>query len=262
MGMAAGPLPPETVVIGTLRRHSGLEPVLDAVETAGHAPEQQWLWTELALLGERWAPLRHPFYRAWAAGRIGARALALFASEYDHALAALALAARRAADLAETHTRPELEARLALAAAAAEGQLELWRRFAGTAGWSGLAAWCYAEDPFPDTLACAAAWTGGAERSLAEHLVAIHAIETMQARLAEPLRDGLAIAPAPLAEQGFFGLGAWHADAAALAEHTLRAIGASRDPFALLATAQTVHRAHWAMLDAICEHLGQRADAG
>src|SRR5262249_36164656 len=104
-------------------------------------------WQQQADLGrvER-SVLEHPFCSRWAAGELRPEELAAYASEYDHAAAAVAAAAARAA---------ELDPRFATAAAEERRQLGCWREFSRAVGWGGMAAWRYAEEPLPETVECA-----------------------------------------------------------------------------------------------------------
>jgi pyrroloquinoline quinone (PQQ) biosynthesis protein C len=56
------------------------------------------LFERLAEISERWNVLRHPFYVRWERGELERAELAFYASEYRHAVSALAAAASAAGD--------------------------------------------------------------------------------------------------------------------------------------------------------------------
>ncbi|HEY7633766.1 MAG TPA: hypothetical protein VH817_23910 [Thermoleophilaceae bacterium] len=136
-----------------------------------------------------WSTLEsHPFIRRWLDGELTADELQAFAAEHYHAVLALEQAARRAARLSDGLLADELR-RYADEQAEALGLL---CRFATATGWG--QAWYFAEDPLPETVACARALSGeGEERELALHLVTIHTVESALAELA-PLQLATLIA--------------------------------------------------------------------
>src|SRR5881397_3792493 len=103
-----------------------------------------WFWTEVALLRERWDVLEHPFYRRWSAGQLRPGDLQLYASEYHHAVVAIADASRSAAALADG----ELAPRLVEHAGEELAHIDLWMRFARATGWRAGRGWFYAEEPY------------------------------------------------------------------------------------------------------------------
>ncbi len=144
---------------------------------------------------QRWSTAAHPFHQRWCAGALTGDDLRASASEHHHAVLALARAARSAAELAARSVAApshcgDLVPALRRAAVLRERELDLWYEFAAAVGWRG-SPWCYAEDPLPETVACARDWVGDGHRDLAEQLATIHAIESIQARLAPVQRDAL-----------------------------------------------------------------------
>jgi pyrroloquinoline-quinone synthase len=125
--------------------------------------------------------LEHRFYQRWSAGELGARELSCYASEYRHAVIALAEASRRAAAKAPPAHAPLLHAHAAEEAA----HVALWEEFARATGAraGGAAA------ALPETEACVRAWTEGED--LLEHLAVLYAIEASQPQVARTKLDGL-----------------------------------------------------------------------
>lgn len=265
-GHGSAGLPIPHCDISTLRFHSSRlrapDPSIDDVAAALPASAHDWLWTELDLLAERWDVLRHPFSIRWSAGELGRRDLALYASEYDHAVVALASASRRAADRAATALDAGLAADLWAYADKAERHIALWRSFARGAGWCAGTAWCYAEDPLIETVDCARAWAGDEDRTLAEHLICLYAIELAQPRLAElelaGLRAHYGFDEGPATEY-FRVRAASDGEYATLARLALRRLPKPQDPFQVLRTASTACRAHWLLLNGLSEHLQRSA---
>jgi pyrroloquinoline quinone (PQQ) biosynthesis protein C len=134
-------------------------------------------------LGEvEWNVLEHPFCVRWALGELAFEELTLFAGEYEHAVAATAAAAARAA---------ALDPSLAALAAEESRQLSCWRAFSRAVGWGGLASWTYGEDPLPETEECARSWGGDESRTPAEHLETLRAIDAVEAPVSEVMLNGL-----------------------------------------------------------------------
>src|SRR5436309_5731912 len=106
-----------------------------------------WFWTEVALLRERWDVLEHPFYRRWSAGQLRPGDLQLYASEYHHAVVAIATASKRAADRAQGELADALRAH----AAEEEDHIGLWMDFARGTGWCKGDGWFFGEDPYEET---------------------------------------------------------------------------------------------------------------
>lgn len=126
--------------------------------------------------------LEHPFCARWAAGELSGAEIAAYASEYDHAVAAIAAAAARAA---------ALDPRFADAAAEELRQLGSWRAFSRAVGWGGIAAWTYGEEPLAGTEECARVWSGDGLETLAELLGTLAAIDATQAAVGEVMLSGL-----------------------------------------------------------------------
>lgn len=192
----------------------------------------------------RWNVLDHPFYLRWERGELSRDELAFYAGEYRHAVVALADAAAGAARQAAPELRPQLEAH----AAEEAGHIALWDDFtAAIGGDPGAAA-------NPETAACARAWAGDGERGLLPSLVALYAIESGQPAIADTKRHGLrefygcASGPATAYFDLHSELDREHAAAArALIEPRL----APANEDALVAEAEAVLRANWALLDGV-----------
>jgi len=184
------------------------------VEDERHPAATEWFWTELRLLRERWDVFSHAFYARWATEAPRPGALRDYAEEHDHLVQALATVARRAAEKADGLLGDVLAEHLITV----DARVSQWREFARDTGWGAEEAWHYASDPYPETVACVSAWQGEPGRGLALDLVTLAS--------AEPEPD-------PVVRAGLEGL---LPDA---------------DPFALLGQAEAVHRAYWAVLDAL-----------
>jgi pyrroloquinoline-quinone synthase len=202
------------------------------------------LWTRLEQARTRWNVLEHPFYQRWSCGELERDELAAYAGQYRHAVSALADAAVGAARAADAELRPELAAH----AAEEAGHVALWDDFTRTIGGDTAA------EPYPETLACARAWSGDGDRALLPSLVALYAIESGQPAIADTKRRGL---------REFYGLETGPAtayfDLHAELDHehaaAERALIAPRlegeDIDALVAEAEAVLRANWELLDGV-----------
>jgi pyrroloquinoline quinone (PQQ) biosynthesis protein C len=227
-----------------------LEDAMNEVRTDRHPVDREWFWTELRLLRERWNVLRHPFYVRWTSGALIRRDLQIYAEEYDHLVVALAVISRHAADkasdlLADALSRHAEEER---------AHIELWRAFASATGWCRESYWAYASDPLPETIRCARDWVGEKSRPLGTDLVTLYVIEAPQPKIARSKLQGLLDAYGfreGSATQYFRLHIELDRDHAALAQAALEGCLRSADPFALLAQADAVHRAYWAMLDGV-----------
>ena len=200
---------------------------------------------------ERCNVLEHPFYQRWSAGELTRDELAVYAGQYRHAVSALAEAAANAARAAE----PELRAQLELHAGEEASHVALWDDFAHAMGGA-------ADAPAaPETAACAQAWAGDGERPLLASLVALYAIESGQPAIATTKNQGLTafydIQDGP--GTAYFAL---HAELdhehAAAGRALIEARLEGADEEALLATAESVLRANWELLDGV-ERLNGRA---
>ncbi|MBS1678322.1 MAG: hypothetical protein JST08_13160 [Actinobacteria bacterium] len=126
--------------------------------------------------------LEHPFCARWATGGLSFEELANYATEYEHAVTAIAgLAARVAAfdpsraDLAAEELR----------------QVSCWRAFSRAVGWGGMRAWTYGEDPLPGTRELARVWAGEGASTLPERLLTLEAIDAVQGAVSEVMLNGL-----------------------------------------------------------------------
>ncbi len=200
-------------------------------------------WTRLDEVRDRWDVLRHSFYQRWSQGELTGEELAFYSGQYRHAVVALADAGDAAASRADSALRDQL----AEHAAQERGHVALWDGFLSAVGGDAGA------EPTPETERCAATWAG-AERGLAEHLVALYAIEAAQPAISTTKREGLVAfygvdGPDALA---YFDLHAEldheHAEQDRRALETLLD-GADQD--ALIAEAERVLEANWRLLDGV-----------
>src|SRR4051812_39849784 len=118
------------------------------VEGRLHPASSEWLWSELAVLRERYALGNHPYVAAWRRAELARADRQLLATERDHVVVAMAAAVRRVGG-------PGADA-----VTLAEEELDGWRRFASASGWYGAQACFYGEDPFPETMALAQCLAG------------------------------------------------------------------------------------------------------
>jgi pyrroloquinoline-quinone synthase len=135
------------------------------------------VWERIEMARERWNVLRHPFYRRWSAGELGADELGLYSGQYRHAVEAIATMSRA---VATAHPdRPELQGH----ADEERDHVRLWDDFVEATGGSTGAA------PIPETAACVAEWTGDGDQLTT--LVRLYAIESGQPEISRTKRDGL-----------------------------------------------------------------------
>jgi pyrroloquinoline quinone (PQQ) biosynthesis protein C len=139
------------------------------VEGRLHPASSEWLWSELAVLRERYALGDHPYVVAWRRAELARTDLQLLATERDHVVVATAAALRRAGDV-----YPE-------AIALAEDEIHRWRRFAAATGWHRTCAWSYGEDPFPETLALARGLAGRDGAGAAETVARLYVLRIAHA---------------------------------------------------------------------------------
>jgi pyrroloquinoline-quinone synthase len=204
------------------------------------------LWSRLDDVRARWNVLEHPFYERWSAGELSREDLARYGGQYRHAVVALAEAAAHAAGAAAS-------VELAVHAGEEAAHVALWDGFAGAVGTDGP------QPPEPETAACAGTWSD-ARRDLLGDLVALYAIESAQPAIsrvkAEGLREHYGFASGPAT--AYFDLHA-ERDVEHAAEGreliTARLDGADED--AMVAEAERVLRANWALLDGV-ERLCER----
>ena len=115
---------------------------------------------------ERWNVLEHPFYTRWEAGELTREELARYASEYRHAVVALARAARTA----RLHADEEA------------AHIALWDEFASALGSE-------QHEPLPQTRCCAKAWAASDDGLGASAI--LYAIEAGQPAIAQTKLRGL-----------------------------------------------------------------------
>jgi pyrroloquinoline-quinone synthase len=201
------------------------------------------LWSRLADVHSRWNVLDHPFYVRWSRGELSSDDLARYAGQYRHAVVALARAADGAAHAATSFERAELAAHAGEEAA----HVALWDAFAGAAGTDGP------QEAEPETAACTAAWADES-RDLLGDLVALYAIESAQPAISRAKADGLrehygfAAGPAT----AYFDLHVVRdVEHAAEGRELIAARLNGADEDALVAEAERVLRANWALLDGV-----------
>jgi pyrroloquinoline quinone (PQQ) biosynthesis protein C len=217
--------------------------------TRSRFAQARWLWLEIGHRREYRDIPRHPFHRRWFGGQLTATDLQAYASEHHHAVVGLASAWRRAASLADGMLAEELTRR----ADEHERDLDCWCEFAVETGWGRSSAWYYAEDPLPETVACARVWSGGSHRSLPRHLVTLYAIESTQSRLASLQLDALIRHHGFADERGarFFRR---RLDAATENAGIVKAALTGHlpdDALALLRQAELACRSYWELLDGV-----------
>jgi pyrroloquinoline quinone (PQQ) biosynthesis protein C len=132
-----------------------------------------------------------------------------------------------------------------------EDYLDLSCEFAVATGWGG-SSWYFGEDPFPQTIACARAWSGES-RSLDRHLVTIYAIESLLAHTSPTQLDAL------IGRYGFdarsvqyFALRAERAAGdAALTQAALTSLLPLPSALHLVRHAELTYRSYWELLDGV-----------
>ncbi|HKZ13144.1 MAG TPA: hypothetical protein VJL81_04780 [Solirubrobacterales bacterium] len=191
----------------------------------GYRPTADLQWAERSAL-------EHPFCARWATGQLHFQDLALYASEYEHAVTAIAAAAARVAAL--DPTRADF-------AAEKQRRVSCWRDFSRAVGWGGMAAWTYAEEPLSETLECADAWRGDDTRTVDEHLRILRAIDAMQGAVGEVMLNGL------LRHYGF--------EEGPATEYFRLHTGTVEEPQS--AINEEVNRSYWLLLDGV-ESLARR----
>lgn len=202
-------------------------------------------WARLEALRERGDVLRHPFHRRWTRGEVGGDELAAFAGQYRHAVAGVAAACGAAARVApDVAIWDELEAR----ACEERRHVALWDAFAGAVGADP------ATTPTEWTRECVAAWAPPRGRSLGRTLIGLYVIEAGEAAVVADQREAL---------RRWYGVDDTSATAyfdvherldTGLAEHARSIIMWTRRPAddePMLAEAEHVLRARWALLDGI-----------
>jgi pyrroloquinoline-quinone synthase len=202
------------------------------------------LWNRIQEQHRCWNVLDHPFYERWSAGSLSHADLAVYASEYRHAVVALADAS---ADAAAAATDPAERAQLEAHATEEVEHIELWDGFAAAVGadLDRAPAW--------ETELCARQWIGY-RRSLAGQLAALYAIESAQPAISATKAAGLRMhygfetGPAT----AYFDV---HTERdlehAAEARALLERHAPGEDPEGLAAEAGRVLRSNWTLLDGV-----------
>jgi pyrroloquinoline-quinone synthase len=200
-------------------------------------------WSRIANIAERWNVLQHSFYVRWSAGELERDELTLYAGQYAHAVRALAEASRHAAAIAPS----PIAAELAEHASEEEDHVELWARFAGAVGAAPDAP------PLERTAACAQVW-GDRDRDLLATLVALYTVESAQPAIsrakAAGLREHYGIT-ATAATAYFDQHAVRDVEHAQAARELIDARLAGAETDALLAEAERVLAANWALLDGV-----------
>ncbi|MBA3302008.1 MAG: iron-containing redox enzyme family protein [Thermoleophilaceae bacterium] len=181
---------------------------------------------------KRYNVLEHPFYVRWSEGELSREDLALYASQYRHAVVALADASEGSDHAAEERAH-----------------VELWERFASECG-SG------ATEPFEETAECIASWTHAGDRL--ERLVTLYSIESTQPAISKTKLEGL------LTHYGFEpGAGTEYFEVHSERDHEhaaesralLEAEAGDADSERLAARAEAALAANWRLLDGVEERL-------
>jgi pyrroloquinoline-quinone synthase len=187
--------------------------------------------TRIDAAARRWNVLEHPFYLRWSAGELSAAELANYASQYRHAVVALADAAAAAGN--DEHAREERD------------HVALWDEFAAACGAPDAAA------ANADTRTCAGAWRAGEDRL--EHVAVLYAVESRQPEIACTKLEGL------LAHYGFsegpateyFSVHAERDVAHAAASRAELEVASDADAGRLAARAEAALRGNWQLLDGV-----------
>jgi pyrroloquinoline quinone (PQQ) biosynthesis protein C len=203
----------------------------------------QRIWERIEEARKRWDVLRHPFYRRWSAGELGAEELALYSGQYRHAVDAIAAISEAVADACPE--RPELRGH----AAEEREHVALWDCFVEAAGGS-------AEDPpTPETRECVTTWSGPAgDGDLLAGLVRLYAIESGQPAISHTKLEGL-LGPYGFSEgpgTEYFRLHERRdVEHAAQARRLIEELSGKDDEDRLAAAAEATLRANWRLLDGV-----------
>jgi pyrroloquinoline-quinone synthase len=201
------------------------------------------LFERLHAVRERNDVLRHSFYVRWSRGELSRDELAFYAGEYRHAVAALADAARAAAEACE----PGVRAQLSLHASEEEGHIDLWDDFAAAVEAEADTV------PTAETRECVNAWTDGADDL--EHLVTLYAIESAQPAISRTKLDGLVAHYGITTDDRGAAYFAVHADRdhehAAEVRELIEERATEEDADRLIARAETALRGNWTLLDGV-----------
>ncbi len=182
---------------------------------------------------EHWNVLEHPFYRRWSCGELRSEELGHYASEYRHAVVALAETAATSGEAA--HAEEEAE------------HVALWDEFAAAfdADTSG--------EPSAETSECVLAWTAPGNRL--EALAVLYAIEAGQPAVSQAKLDGLAEHYGVARHQPGAAYFALHSDLdhehAAEARAALEAEASPAESDRLVEIAEAALRGNWKLLDGV-----------
>ena len=200
-------------------------------------------WDRFDEIARRWNVLEHPFYERWSRGELLREELARYSGQYRHAVRALA----DASDGAARRSDGELSEHFGEHAAEEAAHVELWDRFVESVGGDSAAA------PNPESEICAGVWADE-DRSEAETLAALYAIESAQPAIAETKRTGLlehyGVEAGPGTEYFEVHSTLDHEHAAAHRALLEPEVGRGRDD-ELLEAARRVLAANWALLDGV-----------
>lgn len=196
------------------------------------------LFDRLDAVRDRWNVLEHPFYVRWSEGELTPDELSHYASEYRHAVVALAKAAEAYSD--EAHAAEEVQ------------HIALWDDFARAVEAD------LEQEPADETAECAAAWTAAGNEL--EGLVVLYAIESAQPAISRTKLEGLVghygFAEGPATE--YFDLHAHRdhehaAQSRVLIEERLE----SADVDQLVMVAEAALRGNWTLLDGVERRFGR-----
>jgi pyrroloquinoline-quinone synthase len=197
-------------------------------------------WDRIERSRERWDVLRHPFYRRWSAGELGAEELARYSGQYRHAVTAIAeLSASAAAALPE---RSELGDH----ADEERAHVALWDGFLDAAGGDA------ADAPTLETAECVRAWT--APGDVGEELVRLYAIESGQPAISRTKREGLVDRYGYVEGEAtayFREHSTRDVEHAAEVRTLIEEVAAEGDEDRLVAAAESAFRANWRLLDGV-----------
>ena len=198
------------------------------------------IWERIEASRARWDVLRHPFYRRWSAGELGAEELARYSGQYRHAVTAIVTMSSDAADA--------LPGRDDLRSHAAEelGHVRLWDGFVEEAGGDA------GDAPSPETRECVRAWTAGDDAL--ETLARLYAVESGQPDVSRTKLEGL------LGPYGFSdGAGTAYfrvhesrdAEHAAEVRELIEELSSDEDADRIVDAAEAAMRANWRLLDGV-----------
>jgi pyrroloquinoline-quinone synthase len=186
----------------------------------------------------RWNVLEHPFYTRWEKGELSTEELGYYASQYRHAVVALAETAAQAA-AADPDVREHADEEAA--------HVELWDDFARASGAAPEIV------PRTETRECAEAWTAGGDGL--EALAILYAIESGQPAISSTKLTGLVEqygyspdSPATAYFRLHAELDRAHADEA---RRLIEEQAAPEDEARLLAAATGALAGNWKLLDGV-----------